>query len=130
MAKNIVCTFAFNQSLGSNKEVAKVLGVDRRNIKKGLERRTMVDTSQNAFWMDYKRAKRSNSLSERSKKLVVDWWKTKTTISLNQKDITRLKIKEKQFEMHLIHYLQTSEVDFFSLHIYSFVMFLLLGFQY
>lgn len=106
------------------------MGVDRRNIKKGLERRTMVDTSQNAFWMDYKRAKRSNSLSERSKKLVVDWWKTKTTISLNQKDITRLKIKEKQFEMHLIHYLQTSEVDFFSLHIYSFVMFLLLGFQY
>jgi hypothetical protein len=37
MAKNIVCTFTFNQSLGSNKEAAKVLGVDKRNIKKGVE---------------------------------------------------------------------------------------------
>jgi hypothetical protein len=57
MAKNIACTFAFNQLLGSNKEVAKVLGVDRMNIKKGVERHMMLDTSQNAFWMDYKRAK-------------------------------------------------------------------------
>jgi hypothetical protein len=36
MAKNIVCTFAFNQSLGNNKEKVKVLGVDMRNIKKML----------------------------------------------------------------------------------------------
>jgi hypothetical protein len=57
MVKDIVCTFAFNQLLGSNKEVVRILGVDKRNIKKGVERRMMFDTSQNAIWMDYKRAK-------------------------------------------------------------------------
>jgi hypothetical protein len=57
MVKDIVCTFAFNQSLGNNREVAKVLEIDKRNIKKGVERFMMLDTSQNVFWMDYKKAK-------------------------------------------------------------------------
>jgi hypothetical protein len=43
--------------LWNNKEVARVLGVYRRNIKKGVERCMMLDTSQYAFWMDYKKAK-------------------------------------------------------------------------
>ncbi len=38
MAKEIICTFAFNQSLGNIREVTEVLGVDRKNIKKGVER--------------------------------------------------------------------------------------------
>jgi hypothetical protein len=38
MAKDIVCTFASSQSFASSKEVVKVLGVDRKNIKKGFER--------------------------------------------------------------------------------------------
>jgi hypothetical protein len=38
MAKDIVCTFASSQSLVSSREAAKVLGVDRKNIKKAFER--------------------------------------------------------------------------------------------
>jgi hypothetical protein len=40
------------QPIGSIREVARVLGVDMKNIKKGVERCMMLDTSQNAFWMD------------------------------------------------------------------------------
>jgi hypothetical protein len=38
MAKYIVCNFASSQLVGSNRGVIKVLGVDRRNLKKGCER--------------------------------------------------------------------------------------------
>jgi len=33
LAKDIICTLATSQSIGSSKEVAKILGVDKKNIK-------------------------------------------------------------------------------------------------
>jgi hypothetical protein len=44
MAKDIVCTFA-SSLVGSNKGVARVLGVDTRNILKGFERRLLLKAS-------------------------------------------------------------------------------------
>ncbi len=79
MVKDIICTFAFNQSLGSIREAARVLGVDMKIIKKGVERCMILDSSQNAFWMDYKKAKRFYALFEYSKQLVVDWWRIETS---------------------------------------------------
>jgi hypothetical protein len=37
VAKDIICMFAFDSSIGSSRNVAKVLGVDKRNIIKTLE---------------------------------------------------------------------------------------------
>jgi hypothetical protein len=37
VAKNIVCMFTSNSSIGSRRDVAKVLGVDKRNIIRALE---------------------------------------------------------------------------------------------
>jgi hypothetical protein len=39
MAKDIVCSSATSQSVGSYKEVAKVLGVDMKNSRWVVERR-------------------------------------------------------------------------------------------
>jgi len=33
LAKDIICTLATSQSIGSSKEVVKILGVDKKNIK-------------------------------------------------------------------------------------------------
>jgi hypothetical protein len=38
VVKDIVCMLAFRSSNGCNKGVAKVLGVDKRNIQKGMGR--------------------------------------------------------------------------------------------
>jgi hypothetical protein len=63
MAKYIVCTFAYSQSIMNSRETSKVLGVDRiRNIKKAFERQLLLDTSCSNLWIDYKRAKHSDSL--------------------------------------------------------------------
>jgi hypothetical protein len=40
-----------SSSISSNKGVVKVLGVDKRNIRKALERRIQMDTISNAFWI-------------------------------------------------------------------------------
>jgi hypothetical protein len=39
----------------SSRVVVRVFGIDRRNIKKGLERRLQLDADQNAFWVNSKR---------------------------------------------------------------------------
>jgi len=38
MENDIVCTFASFQSISNNRETTKVLGVNKRNIKKGYEK--------------------------------------------------------------------------------------------
>jgi hypothetical protein len=49
MTKYIVCTLATSQFVGSFREVAKVLRVDRRNMKKATQRRILLDTFGFAF---------------------------------------------------------------------------------
>jgi len=44
MEKDIVCTLATSQFARSSREVAKVLGVDKRNIKRAIERRQLLDS--------------------------------------------------------------------------------------
>ncbi len=44
MAKGIVCTFASSQSIINGRGIVKMLGVDKRNIKKGAKRRILLHT--------------------------------------------------------------------------------------
>jgi hypothetical protein len=109
MAKDIVCTLATaNSSATSARQMAKLLGVDRRNFKKSFEWRQALDSSGDAFWVSYKRARRSNALTETVRDLVVQFWTTETTVSPNEKDITRLHVGVKKFVEHTKHYLQIS----------------------
>jgi hypothetical protein len=39
MAKDIICTLASSKNMTSSRSIAKVLGVDHWNIKKGVVRR-------------------------------------------------------------------------------------------
>jgi hypothetical protein len=49
MAKDIVCTFVASQSINSGKCLVKMFCVDKRNIKKGLVLRVLLDTTKDAF---------------------------------------------------------------------------------
>ncbi len=53
MAKEIVCILVASRSRGSNKGIPWILRVDRRNIKKGIEKHMLLDTSRNVFWTYY-----------------------------------------------------------------------------
>jgi hypothetical protein len=47
MAKDILCTFASSAESGSKRGIAVLLEVDRRNIKKAIDRRMLIDLGQN-----------------------------------------------------------------------------------
>jgi hypothetical protein len=84
--------------------VIKVLGVDMRNIKKGYERRLLLNISGQAFWIYHNGVKTSNFLVAHFQEVVIKWRTTKTTISPNWKDVIRLRTLVKQFEVHIVHY--------------------------
>lgn len=113
LAKNIVTTLAVAPGgLGSERGVASLLGVDRRNIKKALARRVLLDNSQDAFWLRDLRRVRSAAISSSNKKTITNWWEEETTVSPNRKDIIRKWIAPKVYIEHATHYLQLSQVTF------------------
>jgi hypothetical protein len=113
MAKDILYTLASSATTSTCRGVAGVLGVDRQNIRKGIDRRVQLDGLKRAFWTNYRRSVRSDCISEATKDVVQQWWTTETQISPNRKDIRR-RLKgtgiEGDYEEHPTHYLQTSEV--------------------
>jgi hypothetical protein len=121
LAKDIVCMLATLELSASHREIAKTLGVDRRNIQRSIVRPEDLDDKGKAFWLSRRCALRSDRLSEEVKQLVLQWWTFHSTVSPNRKDITRCRIGVKQFEEHPRHYLQVSQVCFVnlcSLHCY------------
>ena len=113
LAKDIVYAFASSSSsLTSTRGVAAVLGVDKQNIRRGIDRRTVLDTTQNAFWLQERKQSRTSILTEAMKKLVVDWWTSKTTISPNRKDILFKRTGVNEYIEHQTHYLQILQVHF------------------
>jgi hypothetical protein len=49
VAKDIVCTLTSSNNLHISKAIARELGVDRRNIKMGWEKRVLLDTMNETF---------------------------------------------------------------------------------
>lgn len=105
----------------SGKGIAKMLGVDRWNMKRGLERQILLDTENDAFGLRYKCVRHLDCLSNKVRNLVINWWGNETTISLDMKDVAKRHIGVKLYETHPKHYLQISHVSAssFSLFIVS-----------
>jgi hypothetical protein len=49
VAREIVCMLASSSSNGSNKDVVRVLGVDKCNIRKALGKQVQLDTMKDVF---------------------------------------------------------------------------------
>jgi hypothetical protein len=88
------------------------LGIDRQNIWRGIDRRIVLDTIQNAFWLQEKKLSMTSILTKAVKKLVVDWWTSNTTIFPNYKDILFKRTGVNEYIEHQTHYLQILQVHF------------------
>jgi hypothetical protein len=62
MAKDIVCTLAtsaniIESGINSGRGIARLLGVDKRNIKRGMERQILLDIQKDVFWLTQRRTR-------------------------------------------------------------------------
>jgi hypothetical protein len=71
VAKNIICMLASGSLIGSSRNVVKVLGVDKRNIRKALERCVQMDIVNNAFWITQKTSRCFNTLLASIRDIVI-----------------------------------------------------------
>jgi hypothetical protein len=99
----------FIKELGSAS--TKMLGVDRWNMKRGLERWILLNIENDTFWLKFKCARRLDCLFDKVKNLVIKWWENETTISPNMKDVVRRRIGVNLYKAHPKHYLQISHVN-------------------
>ncbi len=92
VAKVIVCMLASSSIVSNKKGIAKVLGVDKRNIRKALNRRMQLDITNNVFWVSQKKGRQSDSLPQAMRNMVVQFWTSQTIIFPNQKDVMKCYI--------------------------------------
>lgn len=62
MAKDIMCTLAtsahtIESGINNGRSIARLLGVDKRNIKRGMEQQILLDTQKDVFWLTQRRAR-------------------------------------------------------------------------
>ncbi len=70
MAKDIVCSLIISHVMNNGRGIARLLGVDRWNIKKGMECKILLDIYKDAFWFNYKRRKQIEGLLESLKEIM------------------------------------------------------------
>lgn len=87
--------------------------MERMNIKKGIKKRSFLETNGDAFWLNKKNRNHGIGLCKAIVQQIVFFWTLGTTISPNAKDVIRKRIGVKKYEEHVTHYLQISQVHFF-----------------
>jgi phage regulator Rha-like protein len=88
MAKDIVYALVTFDKTSNNRQVARILGVDHKNIKRAIERRHTLDNNRDTFWLQKRTRKRVNVLCEATVQHIVAFWTLGTIISPNSKDVT------------------------------------------
>ncbi len=110
MAKDIVRAWTTYDKTSNNRQIIQILGVDRRNIKSVIERWHALNNNGDAFLLQRRTRKWIDVLCEVAVQQIVAFWTSKTTISPNNKDVTRRRTRRKQYEVHATHYLQVFQV--------------------
>ncbi len=106
VVKVIVCMLASSSIVSNKKGIAKILGVDKRNIRKALNRRVQLDIANNVFWVSQEqldiannvfwvsqeRGRQFDSLPQAMRNMVVQFWTSQTIIFPNRKDVVKCYI--------------------------------------
>ncbi len=110
MANDIVYALVTFNKIINNRQVAQILGVDRRNIKRALERQHTLDNNEDGFWLQKRQENMLMLYVKLQSNRLFAFWTSKTTISPNSKDVTQRRIGRKQYDVHATHYLQVFQV--------------------
>ena len=102
---------ANDTKLLSGKNVARALGVHRRNIISANSRLQIEEDNGNLCLSACQRqAHRTSNITPEIKDLVFEFWATETCVSPNKKDICQKRIGKNAFVVHPVHLLDQPQV--------------------
>lgn len=109
------------QEKRSQKTLSKLIGLDGRSIKSGIEKREKILKGKEPSWLGTQQKIRRDEISEETKDLVYDYWKLVARRPTgNKKDLIRRCIGVKTWVQHLKHMLEKTQtevyMEFTSMH--------------
>lgn len=104
------------ESIGTSRckmKLAKVLGVPARRLSGGKRIRTKILKSEASAWDFTTRKTRSDSIDEKTKKVVYDFWLSPgiSHPTGNKSDIKRERLGPKVYTSHMVHVLEKTQTE-------------------
>ena len=95
---------------------SKTLKIGRGTLRRVMLRRERLeDPTKNELWTFSGRLPRKDKeISKALKSLIEDFWKNKTLVSPNQRDVVRRRIASQNHNPHVKHFLDSTETQFFA----------------
>jgi len=94
------------------RDVAKVLGVHRKNINVVLSQRKLIDYNGTTLWSLSVRNKRINGMSKLLKETILEWWALETYVSPNKSEVTCKRVGAIVYDERLTHFLMETQLCF------------------
>jgi hypothetical protein len=117
VAKHVLLTIAINvHSSSSTRDVTKTLSVHHRNVNVVISRQKLINDNGFALWSLSVKKKRTNGLLELLRKIVIDWWTSKTRVSPNKRDVTQRRLEAMVYDERPTHFfmeIQALNLPFF-----------------
>jgi hypothetical protein len=101
---------------GQTMRYSRLLQTNPSNIRKASQRRQSLQSSGASVWGLRTRRPRSDKLPKITVDKVIDWWSNETRVSPVAKEVTRLRLAPKDYEVHPTHYLCETQVIPFHLY--------------
>ena len=110
-------SLAFGASVKNKRQqsrVAKLVGIKRQQVSKGISRRQAIIDGDEECWIVTKRRVRMDTVNEEDKKLIFDYWTHKASRHTgSKKDKLRKRIGRGQYVEHEKHVLEKTQTECF-----------------
>ena len=98
------------------RKTRKIFKIGRGTLRRAMLRHERLeDPTKNELWTFSGRLPRKDKeISEALKSLIEYFWKNKTCVSPNQRDVVRRKIGSQNCDPHEKHFLDSTQTQFFA----------------
>ena len=97
------------------KSMARALGTSRKTLHRHWKFRLQIDVNDElTCWRAIFRQPYKDRLEENVKKIIYEYWKNNSHVSLTEKHVMRRRIARNQYEEHEKHLLETTQIELFN----------------
>lgn len=111
VTKHAILTAAVSTAAPTSvRQTARLLGVEPRNVKAAIQRRSSMESNKEVVWTLSVRKQRKDATSDSVKAAVISWWVAQTRASPNRKEVVKQWVSPGVRETHHCQYLLETQV--------------------